>query len=142
MRSNLKRKRQPQFEERPQLDLAWIASQQKKSQPKLRVYSSSPQDRLLARYRALTRAAINMALIGLFGSALSYFFSVSLESQVSHHLSTLEVQMKNREDLKSYLSRAYSWQNLTAQAEKMNFKEAKQIEIASGKKSFFHMIFN
>lgn len=142
MRSNLKKKKQPQFEDSSQIELAWIAAQQKKSQPKLKVYSSSPQERILARYKALTRAAINMALIGFLGAALSYFFSVSLESQVSHHLSSLEVQMKNREDLKSYLGKAYSWQNLTAKAEKMNFKEAKQIEIASGKKSFFHMIFN
>lgn len=108
----------------------------------LKVYSSSPKQRFSTKLNYLIKACFNFALIGFCISAFSYFCSVSLETEVSYHLRKIENQMKNREDLKSYLSKVYSWQNLNVKAEKMNYVEAKKIEKASNQKSLGHLVFD
>jgi hypothetical protein len=119
---------------------------QKPSAPKrkpnnFKVYKSSPGQRLHARVNAFTKSLTQVALIGVLGAALSYFCSMSLEAKVSHRLHNLEKHMKSREDLKSYLGRLYSWQNLNVKAEKLNLVQAHKIENALKKKSIYHMIF-
>lgn len=113
-------------------------------QPKqrLQVISSTPQQRFLFRLQKVTKLVSNLALLGLIGSAISYFMLISVEYDVNHNLKQLELQMKNREDLRSYLGQAYSWSNLSAQAGKSKMVEAKKVEVVPGKKTSFHNLFD
>jgi hypothetical protein len=140
MSTNLKRKyiqAQPKQKKSPNLSVVGSL----KPARQLKIYSSSPSQRISAKLNYLIKFCFNFALIGFSISALAYFCSVSLEADVAHHLRNLENQIKNREDLKSYLSKVYSWQNLNTKAQEMKFVKAKKVETAP-KLAVKHSIFD
>ena len=103
------------------------------------VYSTSPSQRFIAKLDKLSKILANFAIIGLVSAATSYACMASLEFKVSKELKNLEVEIKNREDLKSYVSKAYSWENLYIRAKKSHLVEAEKIEISTVPKSIFHL---
>jgi hypothetical protein len=107
-----------------------------------KLISSTPHERFLSKIRTLNKILINLSLAGLFTAALSYFALVNLEFEVSQNLKKLENEIKNREDLKSYLSKAYSWENLHSFAKASNLYEAKNIEVTSTNNSKKHKLFD
>lgn len=109
--------------------------------PEFKIYSTSLDTRLLSKVQSLTKAVFNLSVIGLVGAALSYFCLLSLEFEVSKNLTKFENQIKNREDLRSYLGRAYSWASINEAAKENNLSEAKNIEFAKAKKTSFHEIY-
>ncbi len=103
------------------------------------VYSTHPSQRVLAKLDKISKVLANFAIIGLVCAAASYACMVSLEYKVSKELKSLEVEIKNREDLKSYVSKAYSWENLYDRAKKSHLMEVDKIEIARAPKSIYHL---
>jgi len=107
-----------------------------------KVLSTSPVQRLSIRLQRIINICSKLAFLGLTGAIVSYFALISVEYEVNQNLRQLEKQMKNREDLKSYLGKAYSWSNLQTEAQKAKMVEAKKVETINLKKTSFHTLFD
>lgn len=106
------------------------------------VYSSIPEQKKVIIFHKIADYMINVAIVGLLLASFSYAIAISLEYKVSKEMNQLEIQIKNREDLKSYVSKAYSWENLYTSAKKNHMVEVGQLEIANSPKAVFHLIEN
>lgn len=116
--------------------------QELKAKQTFRVISTSPKQRFLSKIAYLQKIVLNVALVGVLGAGLSYFSLISLEFEVSNQMNKLDKQMKTREDLKSYLGKAYSWASLNSAAKANNFQEAKTIEISNAEESVSQVLFD
>ena len=123
-------KRKPNLLNQPSSKRKLKVVEKLKPARKLTVYSSSPTQQIKAKLENMISVCLKLSIIGFACSALSYFCATSLETKVNQNLKTFENQMKDREDLRSYLGKVYSWQNINAKAHKLNLKPAQQIEIA------------
>ncbi|MDJ0625599.1 MAG: hypothetical protein QNJ31_04440 [Candidatus Caenarcaniphilales bacterium] len=145
MRSNLK-----YYDYSPSISNEGIASSKKRKhlklvednyKPDLSVYSSTPDKRFLAALKKLNKKILNLSIIGLISAAISYFCLLSLESEVARSLDKFNYEMKNREDLRSYLGKVYSWANIDKAARENNLSEVEKIEFAKVQKTSFDKIF-
>ncbi|MDX1919680.1 MAG: hypothetical protein SFU25_02975 [Candidatus Caenarcaniphilales bacterium] len=116
--------------------------QELKAKQSFKIFSSSPRQRFLSKLAYLQKIVLNVALLGVLGAGLSYFSLISVEFEVSKQMNKLDKQMKAREDLKSYLGKAYSWANLINTAKLNKFEEAKNIEVSEAKDSLSYALFD
>ncbi|MDX1918810.1 MAG: hypothetical protein SFT81_06710 [Candidatus Caenarcaniphilales bacterium] len=104
------------------------------------VYTSTPEQILFSRLKRCTKITAITAGASLLLAALMQFCLLGIELEVSEHFTNLETQLKNREDLKSYLGHAYSWHNLDRRMQQLKALQANMLEVNTKPKTIDKVI--